>query len=155
MSLENLEIIDSGTGSGLTMSPEMQAHLKEICKWSRFLAILGFIFIGLSFIIMLLAGGTMATLMASSGVPGMAAAGPLITIISLALIALYIIPVLYLYKFSGNTKKGLQSVSQEMVDLGITNFRKFWKFIGVFTIGFIILYFVLMIGGLAAVFASQ
>lgn len=155
MSIEKLEIIDGGESTGLTFNAELEDHLYVICKWAKFLAILGFIFIGLTFIVMLIAGGSVATLLASSATGFGAAIAPVITIVILLLIALYILPVVYMYRFSSKIKQGLKFVNQESLNGGINNFRKFWKFVGVLTIAFLILNILTVIGSFATIASMQ
>ncbi len=155
MSIEKLEIIDRGESSGLSINPELQDHLSVICKWAKFLAIIGIIFICLGFISMLLAGGAMATLLASSTVGMGAAIGPMITIGFLLIIAMYFVPVLYLYRFSNKTKQGIQFTNQELLNGGMNNFRKFWKFVGILTIVLLVINIVTVFGGIIAAMSMR
>ena len=98
-----METLDNDVHSseGAAINPNGKEFLLEGAKWAGFLAIVGFIMVGL------MAVGSLFVLAVGSSLGGVQ--GALGGIISLAMISLYFFPTLYLYNFSVKIKKGLNS----------------------------------------------
>ncbi len=89
----------TNTQQDLVISPEIKDYLFATVKWSSFLAIIGYIAIGimvLASLIMLMAGG-------SAPFPAI-----LLGVIYLAMAILYFFPIKFLMDFSSKTKDALQ-----------------------------------------------
>lgn len=126
----------------LTISTQSKSYLLEISKWANFLAILGFVGIGL-----MVLGGLVA-IVAGTSIPGASGQLGLVGIIYLAMVAIYFFPTLYLYRFAQKMKIAMNNSSQENLDLGFENLKAFFKFIGIFTIVILSLYVLMLIVGL-------
>lgn len=111
--------------------------LKESAKWSKFLAIVGFVGIGL----MILAGFFMmfgmSSLGASNNMPFSMAAFSLVYLI---LAAVYFFPVYYLYQYGAKTTLALRSKNQQLLTDGLGNLKSHHKFLGIFTLILISIY---------------
>ncbi len=123
--------------------------LRESAKWTMFLSIVGFIFIGL----MLLGGVFMTiTLSAIPDEPAFGAYNPYgsfknyIGIIYLVMAAVYFFPILYLYKYSKNAKEALNFNNSEVLAEALVNLKSHHKFLGIMTIVVLALYVVMIIG---------
>ncbi len=133
----------------LVVSKNGLNFLKYSAKWANFLAILGFIGLGL-----MVLGGLVSIIAGASisRIPGMQQFA-VIGIVYLVLAVLYFFPTLYLYQFASKTKKAIQNRSQENLDLGLENLKSFFKFLGIFTIVVISMYIlILFIAIIAAAF---
>ena len=138
--MEHTEQLDSGLADELSISPASQDFLLTTCKWTKFLAILGFIFIGL-----LILGVVSVFLMGqafSSGMGGsVAGMGMMMLPAYLLIIAFYFFPTRFLYRFSTLTKDGIENNSNDLITSGFENLKSFFKFFGMFTAIILGIYF--------------
>lgn len=135
--------------NNLTLNDLAVDSLRESAKWTMFLSILGFIFIGL-----MLVGGAIATVAFSAmpdespyGYNPFGAIKGFIGIIYLVMAALYFFPVLYLYKFSKATKEALSYNNSELLAEGLQNLKSHYKFVGIMTIVILSFYLLAIVGG--------
>lgn len=140
---ENQMIIDE-TGKAIYL---------EMAKWTKFLAIMGFIGMGL----MILAGFFMGSIFAS--LPGYSAVGAIsgigFALIYILIAALYFYPTYALYKFSILIKPALSNNDIMMFNEAITYKKGMFKYMGILTIIGLCFYalcilFVIMVGAFAA-----
>ena len=144
--IEN-EVIDSENRQGIINDSEVKTNLTETAKWAKFLAILGFIGIAFMVIGALFAGAFLGSQ------PGMGAADfpftpGMISIIYLLIAVLYFFPIYYLYNFSVKMKNALLSGNDSLLKEAFGHLKSHYKFIGIFTIVFIALYFLAIIIGI-------
>lgn len=150
--------------SQLRLNEVAVSALRESAKWCMFLAIVGFIFIGL----MVIGGLFMSIAMASlDSMPNdpygqMGAENPFmkiknfIGVIYLLFGLLYFFPVYYLFNYAKGTRSALDSGNEEVLTNALVNLKSHHKFLGIFTIIMISLYIVGIIAvvGFAASMAS-
>jgi len=142
MQQDNPSIFESNS-----LSDSAKAHLLETTRWTKFLAILSFIFIALmliGFIFMISAGSMM-----SSASSGMGSSPWMITIVWLLLGLFYWYPSVMLYKFSNAMKDGLNTANNELVENAFRYQKNFWKYMGIFTIVVISLYLIVIVAVVA------
>jgi len=139
--MENLEI-NQQPENAVTVNDRIREYLLETSKWGKFLAIVGFVGIGLLMLLGLIVmiGFSVFRRFSGFGFP-IGAVGFIYIIIG----ALYIIPVNYLYRFSDQVKKGFMSNDQESVTNGFESLKSLFKFFGIFTIVVLSLYAFLLI----------
>lgn len=121
------------------------SFLTEIRKWSMFLAILGFIFLGLLVLMglfIILAGSLFGGYLG-----GMERV--LIFFVYILIGGLYFFPIYYLLKFSVNMKKAIEQSEQKDMTSAFEYLKSHYKFIGIFTIVVLSLY--VLIGIIAAI----
>jgi hypothetical protein len=116
---------------------EVENYLAESAKWGKFLAIMGYIGIGL---IVLVAIGVMAIGSASPLFPGMGMNMGAVGLIYIVIAAFYFFPVYYLHQFSLKIKQGLNSQDPQSITTGFQNLKSLFKFMGIFTIVIISIY---------------
>ncbi|MBK8612354.1 MAG: hypothetical protein IPN85_02525 [Flavobacteriales bacterium] len=116
--------------------------LRKTAKWARFLAIVGFVMIGL----MVLAGfsmgaflGRMASMQSEMlGTPmpfDVGAIGTMYTVIFLLVGALYFVPTLLLFQFATRTLRSLAgSFDPITFTSGLESHRRLYKFMGILMI---------------------
>jgi len=138
----------------IRITNESKSILNSIAKWTKFLSILGFIFLGLSAALIICAGllitftnGYMASSSAYPYHPGVFQLP--YAIAYLVIIFIYFIPIYFLYKFSSNTKKALQDNDSEELTKAFTFLKKHYLFIGIFAIVMLAIY---LIGFLMIIF---
>lgn len=142
------DILDStaSSSSELIVTSEMRGFLKETAKWGKFLAITGFVMMGLGILGMLIGGG--AILAESAGGMGLGGFGGGIMLMYLLIFVLYIFPLLYLYRFSVNTQKALMSDDQMFLRDAFENLKSLFKFSGIFMAIILGVYLLMIVGGL-------
>ncbi|MBT8233751.1 MAG: hypothetical protein HKO66_12635 [Saprospiraceae bacterium] len=138
------EFLDSNINQGdLIITNEIRKFLKETAKWAKFLSIIGFIIIGLMIIIGLFMGTAMATMM--GGMTQETGMSPLLgggffTVFYILLAALYIMPVLFLYRYASNMKVALENNNQQFLSDSFRNLKSHYKYIGILMAILLILY---------------
>ena len=157
--METFNTLDSDFREGFGFNREITSYLLETAKWSKFLSIVGFVFIGIMILVALFIGSIMGTAFSampmddtmpySSGIfTGM------MTGIYLFLALLYFFPTLYLYRFSTQVKTAIHTNSQEELTQSFSNLKSMFKFWGIFTavtIGIYALIFLLgILGGIGS-----
>lgn len=118
--------------AGLGLSILGKEYVKKTIYWTKFLAILGFIFIGLLFI-------TYAALVFES----MGAAGIIVLIFVAAFLSLYIIPTIYLFQFSKYSKLALENDNAEDWEIALKYQSKLYQFLGIVIIVIIAFYIII------------
>ena len=128
----------------LTITSAAKNFLKETAKWTKFLAIIGFILIGLMLIIA--AFSTTIFNLLGTMQPGMPAnLGLTMAVTYLVLAIIYLLPVYYLLQFSMKLKKALSTKNDETLAKAFEMLKSHYKFIGVFTIITLSLYALLIV----------
>lgn len=129
------------------VSQGVLAQLAGTKPWVRFMSVLMFVgagFMLLMALIMLVAGGTIASSAKAGTLPAGMMTG--IAILYALLAGLYIYPAVKLWKYA--TQIGALLISGSMMDLegALSQQRSFWKFLGIMVIALFALYFVVIIG---------
>src|SRR5688572_251223 len=101
MENENINDLNQESTGSLSITSTAASYLKETAGWGKFLAIVGFVCVGL----MVIGGFFVGSLMATMGQEN--PLGGSIGIIYIAMGALYFFPALYLFKYSTKLKKAL------------------------------------------------
>lgn len=129
-------------------APVLQS-LREAAGWARFLAILGFIGMGMMVLVGVISG--IAFLFA--GTEGaladeMMPFNPILfSLLYLVIGAIYYLPIKYLYNFSARAREISATQSQEVLLRGAMDaLRSHYKFIGIYTIAVFGLYLLVGIG---------
>lgn len=143
--MEN-EFLEHQKEQSLQINEQAKAYLMIACKWAKFLAIVGFVWIGLFCIMGAFAGSIFKNAMNSmSGMSTMPFDPSIIGIIYILLAALFFYPTVKLYRFA---KVGLNAIKMNSLDLieeSLNNLKSFFKFHGVLVAFFIGLYLLLII----------
>ncbi len=137
---------DFSTSDALNITPAMRNNFSEIARWAKFLAIIGFVGIGLTVIFALIIGLFMNSLSNEL----VAAAGMISTtalmIAYLLIAALYFFPILYLFRFAGKMQLALKTNDNEELQASFANLKSMFKFIGILTIIVLGFYVLAIIG---------
>ena len=115
----------------LHIDNEIRSYLADTSKWARFIAIVGFVFVGLLVIIGFGYGAIFSSLTGNDDVPGFL--GYFIGFIYVVMAGIYFFPLLYLFRFSNFTKKGFQEADQVSLNLAFKNLKDHYSFIGILT----------------------
>jgi hypothetical protein len=127
----------------IELEQETLNHLNTTRKWAMFLAIVGFIFLGLLIIIGLIAGTFLTAF--STGEKGLGIPDSLMFIPVVILIVLYFFPVLFLFRFSKHTSHALHTLDKLELHKAIKNLKAFFAYIGILIIIILSIYIVVLI----------
>ncbi len=134
----------------LCLSKASRDSLATAAKWAYFLSIVGFCGVGL---IVLLA--VFMSFFMNRAVPemeDMPFGGGMVGFLYIFFAAIYLFPIIYLYRFSKNTKQALAANDDWALGLACSNLKLLFRYMGIFTIislGFyaVILLLALVFGG--------
>jgi len=129
--------------SKIEIEQETLNHLNTTRKWAMFLAIVGFIFLGLLIIIGLIAGTFLTAF--STGEKGLGIPDSLMFIPVLLLIVLYFFPVLFLFRFSKHTSHAIRTFDKLEFHKAIKNLKAYFAYIGILIIIVLSIYIVVLI----------
>lgn len=116
---------------------EISGYLLETSKWGKFLAIVGYVGMGL---LILLAIVMMVGLSAMSGMMGTGFPMGLVGLVYIVLAVLYYFPVTYLYRFSVQIKQGIYSKEEATITTAFQNMKSLFRFMGIMTIVILSIY---------------
>ncbi|WP_181163642.1 DUF5362 family protein [Pontibacter mangrovi] len=118
------------------ITPPSAHYLREIAKWGKFLAIVGFVGVGIMVLVGLFAGATMGMFLPKESINSSAGmiSGGFFTVFYLLFALLYFFPVLYLYRFSGKMQEALRLQDEELLTTSFSNLKSLFKFMGILTI---------------------
>lgn len=145
--MENENVLDGNLTGGILVNDVAKRAFSETGSWGKFFAILGFIFASfmvIAGIAMMSVMGSLGDTLGASGMPSGLGIGMGVFYILLA--ALYIMPSLYLWRFSSKVKESINTNNQDMFTDAIVNLKSCYKFFGIMTIAMFVLYLVAMIG---------
>jgi hypothetical protein len=111
-----------------------RSYLNQIRKWTKFFAVLGYIMIGLMLVLGVFIGPIIGTVLSNIPYPGVGAMGGMLSVIYIVSAFIYIMPTIYLNRFSNRLKDALESNDNEQLEQSFGNMKSFYKFIGVLTI---------------------
>jgi hypothetical protein len=123
-----------------------QSTLKQLNtarKWAMFLAIIGFIFLGIMIVVGLIAGTFLKTFSSGDNSFGLSDSLMIISIILLALI--YFFPVLFLFRFSKYISRAIQNLDKLQFHKAIKNLKLYFAYIGILIIIVLSIYLVILI----------
>ena len=118
-------------------------YLNETVRWSRLLAIVGFINCGLLAVFGLFFGSMMTRMMSGmsgpdAGFTGFGGAFLSFFLILMALILFF--PAYYLFSFSSKMRRALRNNDQMVLTDSLKNLKSFFKFYGILVIIFLSIY---------------
>lgn len=139
------ETLDQDMQEGLSLSPITKDHLGTIARWGKFLSIVGFVFIGLFFVVAIFIYFAMGDMPANPALPFPMSA---LSIVYIILALIYIPPIYFLYQFSSSLSKALKQQDQGSAESSIKSLKNLFVFMGIFTLVIIGIYALAFLGGL-------
>lgn len=119
-------------------------YLTETRKWTYFLSIIGFVFVGLMVVASVIVG-IVFSVMPTFDSP-MPFPMSLFALLYLVLALVYFFPVYYLYQFSVKMKSALLQKAEDSLEASFGFLKSHYKFLGIFTIVMLVLYPILIVG---------
>lgn len=139
-------------GENLVIDWRSKEFLKETAKWTKFLAILGFVGIGLMVLGSLVMLFAPSSLMSNGDFPF---GGKIfMMLLYLAFAVLYYFPISYLYQFSENTKKAIENNDNNAIRDAFEFLKSHYKFMGILTIILLSFYAIIIFIGLIGAVAA-
>ena len=133
-------------GENLVIDWRSKEFLKETAKWTKFLAILGLVGIGLMVLGSLVMLFAPSSLMSNGDFPF---GGKIfMMLLYLAFAVLYYFPISYLYQFSENTKKAIENNDNNAIRDAFEFLKSHYKFMGILTIILLAFYAIIIFIGL-------
>ena len=128
----------------MQLSDQAKKHLLEASKWANFIAIVGFIAIGL----LIIMSFSMGTILASLPEGSLGGLSPkFFSFFYLIAAGIYFIPVFFLFQFAQKTKQALMEDDHNLLTFGLKKLKSHYKFIGILFIVLIALYLFLILFG--------
>ena len=120
-------------------------------KWTMFLAVIGYIFLGLYVILGLLAGTIMSAFKSGETIFGLPESFTLIAVPVSAIILFF--PGIYLLRYSKYMASAVSKLSKEDLHLSLKNLKKYFVYQGLLVIFILVLYLaVLVVAGFKTTF---
>ncbi|MCB8994017.1 MAG: hypothetical protein H6538_00240 [Bacteroidales bacterium] len=135
--MENSENILQPENSVIT-SEQVKTYLLETSKWGKFIAIVGFVGLGLLvlFSLFFMFGFSKMGMMPQGVNFPVGALG----IIYIGIAVLYYFPISYLFRFSVQIRKGLDTNESQSIIIGFESLKSLFKFMGITTIVILSIY---------------
>jgi hypothetical protein len=134
--MENIENNVQDETSNISKN-EINGYLLETSKWGKFLAIVGYVVMG---ILILVAIFMMLGFSKLNNLPGVKFPIGVLGFIYIIVGVIYYFPVTYLYRFSVQIKQGLNSKDMNTITSGYQNLKSLFKFMGILTIVILSIY---------------
>jgi hypothetical protein len=122
----------------IEVEPVMLKYLNTTRKWAMFLAIIGFIFLGLLLIIGLLTGTFLSAFSTQKLNPEIS--GPLLLIPLIIAEVVNFFPVLFLFRFSKHAAHAVQNLDKNELHKAFRNLKLFFVYIGILIIVGLVFY---------------
>ena len=135
----------------MEIGQETLKHLNILRRWTMFLAVSGFIFLGLIITLGLITGTFLAAFSNSDKMPGLPDALVYIAFITITLIIFF--PILFLFRFSNHTSKAVLTLDSNEMHIAIKYLKRYFIYIGVLLIVILSVYIAgLILAGTSAAF---
>ncbi|SFG74436.1 DUF5362 family protein [Pedobacter insulae] len=130
----------------LIITEDIRSYLYDMAKWANFLAIVGFVIAGFMIIASFTIGAAMSTNPELSALMASSALSPIgFTIFCLAYSFAIFYPSLLLFKYSTKAKLGVLYGEQASLNEAFSKLKSLFKYWGIITMIFIVLYVMLMV----------
>ncbi len=140
----------------LYLSESAKAYLKETAGWAKFLAIVGFVMLGLMVIAGFSMGALFSTMSELSNQPEVSMpsnVGSVLGGVYVIIALIYFFPLYFLFKFSTKVKQAIDTNNEQVLTESFNFLKRHYKYVGIMMIivlGIYVLMFLLMIAGMGA-----
>jgi len=121
----------------LTVTEDIRSFIYESSKWTKFLAVVGFVFTGLMIMLSLSVSAIISSMNSMVGAqnnPYAAMGTGFLTVFLLIMAAIYFYPSFILLKFSTSAKQAVLYGDQESLSVAMNKMKSFFKFWGILLI---------------------
>jgi hypothetical protein len=123
----------------IEIGPDTLRNLNTTRKWTMFLAVSGFIFLGLILMLGIITGTFLTAFSHSDKIPEVPDVLLIGGFLGAALIVFF--PILFLFRFSKHTSNAVATLDGREMHKAVKNLKRFFLFIGIYLIMLIIAYF--------------
>ncbi len=116
----------------IEIGPDTLRNLNVTRRWTMFLSVLGFIFLGLILILGIITGTFLTAFSQSNKIPGVPDALLIGSFIGLALIVFF--PILFLFRFSKHAAKAVSTLNPMDLHKAVRYLKLFFLFVGIYLI---------------------
>lgn len=120
-------------------------YLNTTRKWTMFFAVLGFIGVGIILLMGLAAGWFLTAFRTSESMP-LGLPEWIFSAIILVFAVLYVIPILYLFRFSKHTANAIERMDSAEMKKAFHYLKRYYVYVGVLTIVLISFYVLAIVG---------
>ena len=139
-----MDFIDS-KGS-LELTDGAIAHIASLRKWTKFLSIVGFVFLGLMIVLV-------PIMLIGSSALGASPFGAIAILPMFLIIALYIYPIYTLFMFSKHSKVAIEGRDASQFEVAFKHLKGHYQYMGILTIIVLGIYaMAFLFGSMAAMF---
>ncbi len=148
-----MENLTETTNNEMIIDETGKAHFLEMAKWTKFLAIMGFVLIGIMILAGIFMGSAFARISGSAAVGAISGIG--FTLIYIILAGIYFYPTYALYKFSTLIKPAVAHSDTALFNEAISYKKNLFKYMGILMIIVLAMYalifmFAIMVGVVGA-----
>jgi hypothetical protein len=134
---------NTSENQSIEIGQESLNHLNTTRKWAMFLAIMGFIFLGIMILFGVIAGVFLSAFKGSMDTGGLT--GIMMGLFIIIMSAVYFFPLLYLFRFSKHIAAAVQTLSKDDLYKAFKNLKSYFVYIGVLIIVMLSAYVVVLI----------
>ncbi len=127
----------------IEVTPITEKNLNISRKWAMFLAVVGFIVLGLMIFLGIVTGAFLAAFKSEDVTLGIQE--NIIAVIFIVLLLIYFLLVLYLFRFSKSARDAIQNHDRKKLEKTFRYLRKFFTLAGILVISAILIYFLILI----------
>jgi len=139
---------------GLSIDPNSRMHLAETARWTRFLAITGFVFIGLmivyGIVMSVVINKAMSRYSNDFGSPYSSTFSFVMIIYMLIIGVIYFFPCLFILRFSNFMREALHTDDQDKLTSAFQNLKITVRYLGILAIIGLVLFAIIILVALAA-----
>ncbi len=145
--MENNEIKRQEIDQTMELDGSMMSVLNEMRKWTKFLAVMGFIGIGFMMLMGIIASITASAVSNAPGMPAMPFPPGIIGFIYVIFAGIMVFPVILLNNFSNKMKEALYTKDHIALYKAFNNLKRYYKFIGILIIIYLLILGAIIVGG--------
>jgi len=127
----------------IEIGEEALQNLNNTRKWTMFLAIIGFIFLGLFIVIGIIAGTFLTAF--NTGEKSLGIPESLMFVIFFVLVVIIYFPLHFLFRFSKHTSKAVSTNDKQELHKAFKNLKFYFAYLGILIIIVLILYIVALV----------
>lgn len=148
MVIEEQNQIQTPSKNELILTDVSISMIAEIAKWAKFLAIIGFVGIGLMVVLSFSIGTIFSLLNEFQQASPFPFPGFLFGFIYFIIAIIYFFPVLYLYRFSIHAKEALKITDNGLLEKALINLKAHYRYIGIVMIVVLAIYALALVIGI-------
>ena len=127
----------------IEVTPITEKNLNASRKWARFLAVVGFIVLGLMIFLGIITGAFLSAFKSEDVTLGIQE--NIIAVMFIVFLLIYFLLVLYLFRFSKSARDAIQNHDRKKLEKTFRYLRKFFTLAGILVISIILVYLLILI----------